>query len=71
MKTVSAVQANRRFSSALREAIKGETVLATSHGKPRTCPSDGAAEAPPGRLCSSACGASTVLTRSELYDEIR
>jgi prevent-host-death family protein len=34
MKTISAGEANRHFSSALREVINGETVIVTSCGKP-------------------------------------
>jgi prevent-host-death family protein len=34
MKTVTAAQANRQFSSVLREVAQGERVLVTSRGKP-------------------------------------
>jgi prevent-host-death family protein len=34
MKTVTAAEANRRFSKILREVRAGETVLVTSHGEP-------------------------------------
>lgn len=34
MKTVSAADANRQFSSVLREVAHGETVTVTSRGKP-------------------------------------
>jgi prevent-host-death family protein len=34
MKTLSAGEANRRFSSVLREVLNGETVIVTSRGKP-------------------------------------
>jgi prevent-host-death family protein len=34
MKTISAGEANRHFSSMLREVINGETVIVTSRGKP-------------------------------------
>jgi prevent-host-death family protein len=34
MKTVTASEANRRFSELLKEVRKGETILVTSHGEP-------------------------------------
>jgi prevent-host-death family protein len=34
MKTISAGDANRHFSSVLREVAKGETVIVISRGKP-------------------------------------
>jgi len=34
MKTISAGEANRHFSSMLREVVNGETVIVTSRGKP-------------------------------------
>jgi prevent-host-death family protein len=34
MKTVTAAQANRQFSSVLREVAQGQSVLVTSRGKP-------------------------------------
>ncbi|MCR4302866.1 MAG: type II toxin-antitoxin system prevent-host-death family antitoxin [Gallionella sp.] len=34
MKTVTAADANRQFSSVLREVAHGETVTVTSRGKP-------------------------------------
>jgi prevent-host-death family protein len=34
MKTISAGEANRRFSSVLREVANGATVIVTSRGKP-------------------------------------
>lgn len=34
MKTVSAADANRQFSSVLREVAHGETITVTSRGKP-------------------------------------
>ena len=34
MKIISAGDANRHFSSVLREVAKGETVIVTSRGKP-------------------------------------
>jgi prevent-host-death family protein len=34
MKTISAAEANRRFSRILREVREGETVVVTSRGEP-------------------------------------
>jgi len=34
MKTVTAAEANRQFSSVLREVAQGERVMVTSRGKP-------------------------------------
>lgn len=34
MKTVTAAEANRQFSSVLREVAQGERVMITSRGKP-------------------------------------
>ena len=34
MKTVTAAEANRRFSSVLREAARGETITVLSRGRP-------------------------------------
>jgi prevent-host-death family protein len=34
MKTITAAEANRQFSSVLRSVAQGETVLVTSRGKP-------------------------------------
>lgn len=34
MKTVSAAEANRQFSSLMREAAEGDAVVVTSHGRP-------------------------------------
>ena len=34
MKTVTASEANRRFSELLKEVRRGETILVTSHGEP-------------------------------------
>ena len=34
MKTVTAAEANRQFSTGLREVAHGESVLVTSRGKP-------------------------------------
>jgi prevent-host-death family protein len=34
MKTITAAEANRQFSSVLRTVAQGETVLITSRGKP-------------------------------------
>lgn len=34
MRTVTAAEANRQFSSLLRAATQGETIIVTSRGKP-------------------------------------
>jgi prevent-host-death family protein len=79
MKTVSAAEANRRFSALLRDVAQGERVLITSRGKPvaRMVPVE--AELDPARLAArerllahlsqvQASGQPRGWTREDLYD---
>lgn len=77
-KTVSAADANRRFSELLRRVQRGESVVVTSHSKPvaRITPvngddraAEGARSALFGRLKRERPGKAGRWTRDELYDE--
>lgn len=77
MKTVTAAEANRRFSSVLREAANGETFVITSRGKSvavigparqHSAERSAAKRALLARLLSEpACGTRS-WTRGELYE---
>jgi prevent-host-death family protein len=81
MKTVSAAEANRGFSSLLRQVGQGETVLITSHGRPvaKLVPADDATAGPVDRqaamerlmehLRSQPGWDAQEWTREELYDD--
>jgi len=77
-KTVSAADANRRFSEVLRTVKKGQSVIVTSHGKPvakispvvednRTA--EGARSALFARLRRERVVNAGRWTRDELYDD--
>jgi prevent-host-death family protein len=77
-KTVSAADANRRFSELLRTVQKGRGVVVTSHGKPvaRITPvaandraAEGARSALFARLRKERVVKSGAWTRDELYDD--
>jgi prevent-host-death family protein len=77
-KTVSAADANRRFSELLRAVQKGRSVIVTSHGKPvaRVTPALGDDPAAKGaraalfaRLKRERAVKSGRWTRDELYDD--
>ena len=77
MKTLSAAEANRHFSSLLREVAQGETVTVLSHGKPvatitratpETSSRDRAKEALMARLRSQQPTGARDWKRDELYD---
>jgi prevent-host-death family protein len=77
-KTVSAADANRRFSELLRTVQKGRSVVVTSHGKPvaRITPvlgddrvADGARAALFTRLKRERAVKSGRWMRDELYDD--
>ncbi len=77
-KTVSAADANRRFSELLRDAKQGRSVVVTSHGKPvaKIVPidaSEGDAEAARevlfARLRKQRPVNAGQWTRDELYDD--
>ncbi len=79
-KTISAADANRRFSELLRTVQKGRSIIVTSHGKPvaKITPvardgraADGARSALFTRLKRERIVKSGRWTREELYDEIR
>lgn len=78
-KTVSAADANRRFSELLRTVQKGQSVVVTSHGKPvaRITPvrgddraAEGARTALFARLKRERPVKAGRWTRGELYDEV-
>jgi prevent-host-death family protein len=77
-KSISAADANRRFSELLRTVKKGQTVVVTSHGKPvaKISPvieddraAKGARAALFARLRSERVGNAGRWTRDELYDD--
>src|SRR5437763_11050497 len=77
-KTVSAADANRRFSELLRTVKKGRSVIVTSHGKPvaKITPviederaAEGARSALFARLRRERVGNIGRWTRDELYDD--
>lgn len=77
-KSVSAADANRRFSELLRTVKKGESVVVTSHGKPvaRISPvvednraEEGARAALFSRLRRERVVNAGRWTRDELYDD--
>jgi prevent-host-death family protein len=77
-KTVSAADANRRFSELLRTVQKGRSVVVTSHGKPvakitRVAEDDRAAEGARSALFARLKRERVVKagrwTRDELYDD--
>lgn len=79
-KTISASDANRRFSDLLRTVRKGRTVLVTSHGKPvaKLTPVveqepeiKGALAALFTRLRGQQVANAGKWTRDELYDDAR
>jgi prevent-host-death family protein len=79
-KTVSAADANRRFSELLRAVQKGRTVVVTSYGKPvaKITPvagddraAEGARSALFARLKRERVVKSGRWTRDELYDDVR
>ena len=76
--TISAADANRRFSELLRTVKKGQSVIVTSHGKPveRITPvvtGEHAAEAARSALLARLRGERPAnvgrWTRDELYDD--
>jgi prevent-host-death family protein len=78
-KSVSAADANRRFSELLRTVKKGRSVVVTSHGKPvaRISPvvednraAEGARSALFARLRREHVVNAGRWTRDELYDEV-
>jgi prevent-host-death family protein len=77
MKAVSAAEANRQFSSMLREVAQGETFTVLSRGKPvatitRAHPANGqrniAKSSLIARLRSQSASGDRGWTRDELYD---
>jgi prevent-host-death family protein len=77
-KSISAADANRRFSELLRTVKKGRSVVVTSHGKPvaRITPAaeddraaQGARSALFARLRSEPVVKAGRWTRDELYDD--
>jgi prevent-host-death family protein len=77
-KSVSAADANRRFSELLRTVKKGQSVVVTSHGKPvaKITPvvednraADGARSALFARLRRAQVVKGGCWTRDELYDD--
>ena len=79
-KTVSAADANRRFSELLRTVRKGRSVVVTSHGKPvaKVTPvveddraTEGARSALFARLRREGVVQAGRWTREELYDDAR
>ena len=77
-KTVSAADANRRFSELLRTVKKGRSVIVTNHGKPvaKITPvvedereADGARSALFARLRKERAVNAGRWTRDELYDD--
>lgn len=77
-RTVSAADANRRFSELLRTVSKGRSVVVTSHGKPvaRITPvvederaAEGARSALLARLRTERVVNVGRWTRNELYDD--
>ena len=78
-KTVSAAEANRRFSELLRTVKKGGSVVVTSHGRPvaRIAPvvedvraGEGARSALFARLRTGRAVNAGRWTRDELYDDV-
>lgn len=78
MKTITAANANRNFSTLLREARQGEVFLIISRGKPVAMigpvppPAEGEATAKEAlitRLQSEKITGKRTWTRNELYDE--
>jgi len=79
-KSISAADANRRFSELLRTVRKGRSLVVTSHGKPvaRITPvvrddraAAGARSALIARLKRERVVNSRRWTRDELYDELQ
>ena len=79
-KTVSAADANRRFSEVLRTVTKGQSIVVTTHGKPvaRISPiveDDGvravARSALFARLRKERVVKTGRWTRDELYDDVK
>lgn len=77
MKTVTAADANRQFSSVLREVAHGETVIVTSRGKPvaaigpaqvASAQRNAAKKALLARLSKQAITGMRNWTRDELYE---
>jgi len=77
MRTVSAAEANRQFSSVLREVLQGETFTVLSRGKPVATITgaqpaaeqrDKAVKALLARLKSQVAVGQRNWTRDELYD---
>ena len=78
-KSVSAAEANRRFSEVLRTVKKGRSVIVTSHGKPvaKIAPitdddrgTKGARSALFARLRTERVVNAGRWTRDELYDDL-
>jgi prevent-host-death family protein len=78
-KTVSAADANRRFSELLRNVKNGQSIVVTNHGKPvaKISPvvddnraADGARSALFARLRRERAVNAPRWTRDELYDDI-
>lgn len=76
MKSVSSAEANRQFSSVLRRAARGETILITSRGKPvaamgpaakQLSARDGARARLFERLRKTAASGKRTWTRDDLY----
>ncbi|MGH8509804.1 MAG: type II toxin-antitoxin system Phd/YefM family antitoxin [Gammaproteobacteria bacterium] len=79
MKIISARDANRHFSSVLREVATGETVIVTSRGKPvaaiAALPRDeplrhAARQALLQRLRAQPATGQRAWTRAELYEDL-
>lgn len=80
MHTISAAEANRQFSSLLRQVSRGETVTVLSHGRPVATISPAAEAGEPGhdranararllaRLNREPAAGERNWTRDELYD---
>ena len=76
--TISAAEANRRFSDVLRKVRQGHSYVVTSHGKPvarivpadeRDAAADAAHKALLARLESQPAMDAGPWTRDELYDD--
>jgi prevent-host-death family protein len=79
-KSVSAAEANRRFSKLLRTVREGRSYVVTSHGKPvaKIVPvgkdddvTEGAQDALLARLCSERITVVGPWTRDELYEDLK
>jgi len=77
-KTVTAVDANRKFSELLRDVRNGDSVIVTVHGKPvakiipideKTAVADEARQSLVARLGRQRAVNAPAWTRESLYDE--